>query len=453
MLMLLRRGLHHYRLKRPVNIDSEVSRCLLSPASSRYSGEEGRSTWRQRTPQPTLRMGSLQHQVQFQATGQQDEGMNRKARRHARKAAQEAAPEAPGTYPVVFDPSVPAFASSFNQSPWDAFPISTQHPNHFFTAPHQTPFWPTPAHHRIDVPPPNSFHYPGTAHQMASHPPPGGPPPRKQEQQPWVQKQGQQKSGARQPKSKPQSPKSPTKRKDLAERDTIVPPSAASGGIPEPSPTYLLRASFLPITTTHPHPLLIVIDLNGTLLYRPDRRKPHSFISRPHAREFLSYCLDTFSVMIWSSARMTNVTAMVNSLFTPEQMKRVLAVWGREHFGLTPGDYNARVQCYKRLERVWADEGIQRGYSSDWQDDPNGAPGTGLKRGRGKWDQGNTVLIDDSAEKARSEPYNAIQIPEFLGSEKKAENVLPQVHDYINILACQADVSTYMRVNPFKVQG
>lgn len=150
---------------------------------------------------------------------------------------------------------------------------------------------------------------------------------------------------------------------------------------------------------------------------------------------------------------MTNVTAMVNSLFTPEQMKRVLAVWGREHFGLTPGDYNARVQCYKRLERVWADEGIQRGYSSDWQDDPNGAPGTGLKRGRGKWDQGNTVLIDDSAEKARSEPYNAIQIPEFLGSEKKAENVLPQVHDYINILACQADVSTYMRVNPFKVQG
>jgi hypothetical protein len=204
-----------------------------------------------------------------------------------------------------------------------------------------------------------------------------------------------------------------------------------------------------------------VIDLNGTILHRPDRRKPHTFIARPHAREFLSYCLDTFSVMIWSSARMSNVTAMVNSLFTPEQMTRVLAVWGREHFGLTPADYNARVQCYKRLERVWADEGIQRGYPLDCQDDPNGAPsaltggapGIGTVKGIRKWDQGNTVLIDDSAEKARSEPYNAIQIPEFLGSEKKADNVLPQVHDYINILACQADVSAYMRVNPFKVQG
>jgi hypothetical protein len=159
---------------------------------------------------------------------------------------------------------------------------------------------------------------------------------------------------------------------------------------------------------------------------------------------------------------MANVTAMVNSLFTPEQMTRVLAVWGREHFGLTPADFNARVQCYKRLERVWADEGIQRGYPLDWQGDPNGASpapigggagGIGTVGGGRKWDQGNTVLIDDSAEKARSEPYNAIQIPEFLGSEKKAENVLPQVHDYINILACQADLSTYMRVNPFKVQG
>ena len=219
-------------------------------------------------------------------------------------------------------------------------------------------------------------------------------------------------------------------------RDPVTPPSAESGGIPEPTQAYLLRASFLPQTLASPRPMLVIIDLNGTLLHRPSKKDPSRFTERPHARAFLTYCIDTFHVVIWSSARERNVSAMCDSLLTPAQRDRVLAIWSRAHFGLSPADYSNRVQCYKRLTRVWGAEAIASTH-------PHGAA----------WDQGNTVLIDDSSEKARSEPFNAIQIPEFLGGEGERSAVLPQVHDYLNTLACQQDISMYIRAHPFKAEG
>ncbi|KAK0719991.1 HAD-like domain-containing protein, partial [Lasiosphaeris hirsuta] len=211
-------------------------------------------------------------------------------------------------------------------------------------------------------------------------------------------------------------------------------PSAASGGVPEPTPAYTLRASFLPLPAPETRPLLVVIDLNGTLLYRPSRKAPSQFVERPHARTFVSYCLDTFYVVIWSSARPDNVRKMCKQLFTPEQLDRVLAIWGRDQFGLSAEDYNRRTQCYKRLTRLWADLAIAAAH-------PQGLP----------WNQGNTVLIDDSPEKARSEPHNAITIPEFVGELNEQPEVLPLVHDYLNTLASRADVSTYIRAHPFRI--
>ncbi|KAL1878088.1 hypothetical protein VTK73DRAFT_8139 [Phialemonium thermophilum] len=252
------------------------------------------------------------------------------------------------------------------------------------------------------------------------------------------------------------------KRTRDSEREPVVPPSPESGGIPEPTPAYLLRASFLPCRLPHPRPMLVVIDLNGTLLYRPNRREPCRFQARPHARAFLSYCVDTFHVVIWSSARERNVEAMCADLLTPAQRHRVLAVWGRDRFGLSPQDYARRVQCYKRLTRIWGDPIIAAGHplacsalphttSLPGPDDINDQGGSGGVAGL--WDQGNTVLIDDSAEKARSEPYNAIQIPEFCGDAHRERALfLPQVHDYLNTLACQQDISTYIRVHPFKAK-
>ncbi|KAK4453165.1 HAD-like domain-containing protein [Podospora aff. communis PSN243] len=220
--------------------------------------------------------------------------------------------------------------------------------------------------------------------------------------------------------------------KPKSDRDPVLPPSAESGGVPDPTPAYLLRASFLAQTVPEPRPILVVIDLNGTLLHRPSRHAPHTFVERPHARSFVSYCIDTFHVVIWSSARPDNVKKMCRQLLTPEQRQRVIAMWGRDKFGLTPVDYNSRVQCYKRLTTLWEDPLIASVH-------PAG----------GSWNQGNTVLIDDSTEKARSEPYNAITIPEFVGNLQENPEVLPLVHNYLNTLAVQADISTYIRAYPF----
>ncbi|KAI1466421.1 HAD-like domain-containing protein [Daldinia caldariorum] len=234
--------------------------------------------------------------------------------------------------------------------------------------------------------------------------------------------------------AKPNKVQKPKKLKNG--RDKKTEPSAASGGVPDPSPEYLALAAYPPFQLPYARKILVVIDLNGTLLYRPSRHNPTSFVERPHARTFLRYCIDTFKVVIWSSAKSNNVKRMCAQLLTPEQLSRVVAVWGRERFGLSPDDYNTRVICYKRLSALWADPTVAASH-------PEFAEGK-------RWSQADTLLVDDSIEKARSEPYNIIEIPEFEGHATEPGFVLPQVHDYINECARQADVSTYIRNQPFK---
>ncbi|KAL2676714.1 hypothetical protein Neosp_010478 [[Neocosmospora] mangrovei] len=212
-------------------------------------------------------------------------------------------------------------------------------------------------------------------------------------------------------------------------------PSDESGGVPNPTPQYMAQAHLEPHRLEQPRRILIVMDLNGTLLHRPNKRRPFHFVERPHAKAFMSYCLDTFHVAIWSSARPDNVSKMVDQLLTPEQRERCLLVWGRDTFGLCQADYDARVQVYKRLTSVWSDPRIMEAHP---------AAQTG-----GKWDQTNTILVDDSLEKARSEPFNILQIPEFSGLSTEMPNVLPQVHDYLNNLAHEADISRFVRQSPF----
>ncbi|ESZ99425.1 hypothetical protein SBOR_0187 [Sclerotinia borealis F-4128] len=233
-------------------------------------------------------------------------------------------------------------------------------------------------------------------------------------------------------------------------RKTMVPlsrfervqPSEASGGIPNPTKEYLDKAYTMPGRTPVPSPharhLLVVIDLNGTLLYRPNRKHPTKFTARPHAEKFLQYCIDTFSVIIWSSAKAQNVIPMCQTILTPDLRQKIVAIWGRETFGLSLPDYKARVQCYKRLTRLWDDPDIAATH-------PNAHNG-------GQWDQTNTVLIDDSSEKARSEPFNLIEIPEFFGDHKEVGDVLPQVHDYLNFLSMHENVSAAVRHSPFVPQ-
>ncbi|KAJ4250578.1 hypothetical protein NW762_011837 [Fusarium torreyae] len=214
-------------------------------------------------------------------------------------------------------------------------------------------------------------------------------------------------------------------------------PSPASGGVPNPTPQYITQAHLNPQRLNQPRRILIVMDLNGTLLYRPNKKRPFNFVERPHAKSFLNYCLDTFYVAIWSSARPENVSKMVDNLLTPEQRERCLLVWGRDSFGLSKADYDTKVQVYKRLTTVWSNPRVLSSH-------PQAHKG-------GHWDQSNTILVDDSFEKARSEPFNLLPLPEFSGLATEIPNVLPQVHDYLNELAHQTDISRFVRQSPFKL--
>lgn len=212
-------------------------------------------------------------------------------------------------------------------------------------------------------------------------------------------------------------------------------PSIASGGIAEPSAEYI-AASLIPAQYLQKRQhLLVVIDLNGTILYRPEKHRPTHAVARPGTREFVEYCLNKFIVVVWSSATPANVKQMCK-LLGQDVATRAVAVWGRDRFGLTSGDYVKRVICYKRLTSLWKDQVIAKSHPE-------------YHRGC-RWDQTNTILIDESPEKARSEPYNLIAIPEFTGSSQEQGDVLASVQNFLDDLSMISNISSFCRHQPFE---
>ncbi len=169
---------------------------------------------------------------------------------------------------------------------------------------------------------------------------------------------------------------------------------------PPPTPTatdlYLAQARLPVIRCAAPKKLLVVLDLNGTLLVRPNRMKPREFHIRPGVPHLLDYLFDHHRVMIYSSARPENVEAMVDALVSKKRASALAAIWGRDKLELTPEQYNDKVQVYKKLDKVWQDALIQA-----------------TCPGKQCWNQTNTVLVDDSHLKALSQPHNLIQVTEF----------------------------------------
>ncbi|KAI5849491.1 NLI interacting factor-like phosphatase-domain-containing protein [Morchella snyderi] len=220
---------------------------------------------------------------------------------------------------------------------------------------------------------------------------------------------------------------------------THIPLEKTRKAIPFPSPEYLdmsLQPARLSSATAN-REQLIILDLNGTLLARKCGRAKSGSINptpRPGLRAFLSYIFKHFSVMVWSSARPDNVSLMLKALFTPAEKQMLLAEWGRDTLGLTRLEFNQKVQVYKRLDRVW--EGQYRvAFPMD-----------------GKWDQTNTMLLDDSPTKAVGQPYNHVEVSEFLGTmrEVREDRVLVNLVGYLEEIRWQGNVSAFIRAGPFK---
>ncbi|PYI10820.1 HAD-like protein [Aspergillus sclerotiicarbonarius CBS 121057] len=178
---------------------------------------------------------------------------------------------------------------------------------------------------------------------------------------------------------------------------------------PMPTKAYLDQSSQPPKRNSWPQPLLIILDLNGTLVHRKDRSLPPRIQKRAGLEDFIKTLMKRYKVMIWSSARPPTVDGVCRQLFLNKSRTRLVAEWSRTHFNLPKKQYNAKIQVYKTLGTVWADEGVQTSYPN--RRDLNAlVPDTFQKT---RWDQTNTILIDDTIVKASSEPHNLLEIPTF----------------------------------------
>ncbi|GKZ22684.1 hypothetical protein AbraIFM66951_002139 [Aspergillus brasiliensis] len=205
-----------------------------------------------------------------------------------------------------------------------------------------------------------------------------------------------------------------------------------------PTPAYLKQSSQPAKRNSWSQPLLVILDLNGTLVHRPDRYMPPRFKRRAGLDVFIQTLMEKYKVMIWSSARPPTVDGICRQLFINDSRTQIVAEWHREHFNLTPQQYDAKIQVYKTLSTVWADEKVQASYPSR-EDLGQAVPATFQKT---RWDQSNTILIDDTRLKASSEPSNLLEIPTFDGASGTEDSAtLTKVLQMLEELSLHDDVS------------
>ncbi|KAL8805914.1 MAG: hypothetical protein Q9182_001695 [Xanthomendoza sp. 2 TL-2023] len=218
-------------------------------------------------------------------------------------------------------------------------------------------------------------------------------------------------------------------------------PEAAVQGpaAPKPDTSYIAQSAVATTKLSFPQPLLLVLDLNGTLLFRS--RASAAYKPRPFLEPFLTHCISTYHVMIWSSATPQNVTSICSRIFKPGQRQMLLGEWARDTLDLTPEQYQAKVQVFKRLDRIWNIDRIQRTH-------PDFGKGQ-------RWGQWNTLLLDDSVLKSSAQPYNAVVVPEFtkegIAREARGPDILSQVVAYLETARTFGDVSSFVRQQPFQV--
>jgi TFIIF-interacting CTD phosphatase-like protein len=162
---------------------------------------------------------------------------------------------------------------------------------------------------------------------------------------------------------------------------------------------------------------LLVLDLNGLLFHK----KP--LVARPHLNEFLEFAFKYFDVMVWSSGMPHTVENMLNKFFGMYK-EQLIAIWARDTFGLTDEQYNSKCLTIKDLSKVWA--------AFD-----------------GRYSARNTILVDDSPEKAQMQPNNLVCASTFDPSQVDDDNELKRIMDYLIGLMYRDDVTVYMKSTPY----
>ncbi|KIM22016.1 hypothetical protein M408DRAFT_333134 [Serendipita vermifera MAFF 305830] len=126
-----------------------------------------------------------------------------------------------------------------------------------------------------------------------------------------------------------------------------------------------------------------------------------------HPENFKLMC--ALDAMVWSSVWAHNLLSMVDAALGTEQGV-LRACWTRGMLRLSNADFKVKVQTTKNLETVW------------WSSEET-------------YSARSTVLIDDTVKKARLQPWNLLQIPEFSCAEQEQEEEEPDAASDVILLA------------------
>ncbi|KAK6001373.1 hypothetical protein QM012_002704 [Aureobasidium pullulans] len=199
---------------------------------------------------------------------------------------------------------------------------------------------------------------------------------------------------------------------------------------PSPSLPYLMNSLVTSPKLDQPKSLLVVLDLNGVLAFR--KKKSRGYKPRPNLDTFLDYLFVNHHVMIWSSGMPENVERIMGHMLSYERQQKLVAIWSRDKLRLPDHLFSEKVQVYKQLKWIWEDPTLQ------------------LNAPLGGWSQRDTVLVDDSVDKAAAEPHNLIEVDEFTNSSSQHENTtLLDVISYLERIRWYDNVSAEIRAAPF----
>ena len=183
---------------------------------------------------------------------------------------------------------------------------------------------------------------------------------------------------------------------------------------------------------------LIVLDLNGIVCRRIRYNKLSvqdgerinfrpsvghiagtPVVAREDLKPMLSYLDANFTLAVWTSAKLTTARGLIQMLFDRDIARRLLFVWGQD-------------KCDATRPAEEESAGGNDGEGDTASDEPNSSDkfdiifekSLGKVWGRfGLWDASNTLLIDDSPEKARKWIENTLHPPPITGIVADTEGV------------------------------
>lgn len=253
------------------------------------------------------------------------------------------------------------------------------------------------------------------------------------------------------------------------------------------SPTTAMKSLSL---LTSKHAILLVFDVNGTLLQRmarsgsdeldkfrelyggnasPLSQQPSSSscipvdykvvgksglnkaLLRPGLRTFMRSLSQEFHVATWTSAMEKNITPLLRAAFPSPPLNQMFDFcWHKPECRVIGKDENNRHKdkVVKDLDRVW---GLSSGeYSPDLMYIHAVNPSFRQHR----WSPKNVILIDDSNHKAGNYTENLLSIPEFsvMNKHHQQDRVLDELLTYFRAMAASQpeDVRTYLKRTPFR---